>query len=128
MLRSLHPPAHRVQRGEQLILRVNVGSGQRVQQCRFAGVGIAYQRNHRRLVSLPVPSAQAALLLQFFQFPSQLRHPFPDAPPVHLQLALARSPRPDASGQPAQRHPLADQPRAAVLQLRQLHLQLAFGA
>ena len=127
-LRRLHSPGHRVQGGEELILGIDLGSRQGVQQRGLAAVGISHQSHHRRSVLLPVFPADIPLLFHFRQPALQLRHPFPDPPPVHFQLAFSGAPGTDAARQPAQHQPLADQPGALILQLRQLYLQLALGA
>ncbi len=49
--RQLHAPRGRVERGEQLVGRIDVGAAERVQQRRLAGVGVADQRHDRE--SLP---------------------------------------------------------------------------
>ena len=123
-----HPAGHRVQRGKQLVLHIDVGPGQGVQQGGLAGVGIAHQRHYGNLVAFPALPPDAALLFQLVQPPSQLCHPFPDTPPVHFQLAFAGTPGTDTAGQPAQGQSLSDQPGGAILQLGQFHLEFTFRA
>src|SRR5207248_9320887 len=50
-----------------------------------------------------------------------------DAPAIGFELRLARSARADATAEPGQRGTRAGQPRQQVLQLRELHLELAFA-
>ena len=128
MFRRLHAAADRVQGGEQLILGVDLRAGHGVEQGGFTRVGVAHQRHHGNLVLLSVLAAQLPLLLHRLQAAAQLRHALTDAAAVHLQLGFTRAAGADAARQPRQHQTLADQTGGLVLQLRQLHLQLALRA
>jgi hypothetical protein len=57
-----------------------------------------------------------------------VRHPLPRAPPPDLQRRLAGAPTADAAREPRQRVVLLRQPWQRVLELRELHLELAVAA
>ncbi len=81
---------------------------------------------------MPATGAAAALqrprALDLAQLGLELVHAPDEAPAVDLELRLARSPGPDATGLLAQRGTAAAQAGQAVAQQGQLHLRLALGA
>ncbi len=116
----------RIERGKHLRRRQYVGLGQRIEQRRFAGVGVADQRHRRdrhRLAPLPLLRANAAHVLDLlFDVPDA---PV-DLPAIGLELRFTRTARADAAAQLRHLNAPSGQPRQHVFQLRQLHLQLAF--
>jgi len=67
-----------------------------------------------------------ALLADLLDPLLHLRDPGPDDASVRLELALARSTRPDPAAGPRQVGPQPRQPRQLVLELRQFDLETAF--
>ena len=127
MLRRLDAAADCVQRREQLVLHIHIAARHLVQQCRFARVGVADQRDDGDFVLLAALAAQFALLLHRIQAAAEFRHALADVAAVHFQLRFARPARADAARQPRQHQALPNQAAGLVLQLRQFDLQLALG-
>ena len=50
---QFQPAKRRVQGGEQLVCSVHTGSRERVDQRRFARVGVTHKPNHRSIRALP---------------------------------------------------------------------------
>ena len=67
-------------------------------------------------------------LLDILQLLFQVVDPFPDPPPVDLQLGLAGAGSADPPRQPGEARVLPGEPGEAVFELRQLHLNLSFPA
>ena len=104
LIRQPHLPDERIERHEQRVGRDRVAAGQRVEQRRLAGVGVADQRDgrHRRLVP---PLAQlrrgaAAPCSMSFDRTLDARA---DAPAVGFELGFAGAARADAAAEPRQR-------------------------
>ena len=114
---------HRIERGEQLILRQHVRAAQRIEQGRFSGVGVTDQRHNRHLVFLSSGAPETALAAQFINFPAQVAHPSADAPPVHFQPRFARAARADTAAQAGHGHAVTEQARKLIRHLRQFNLQ-----
>ena len=122
------------QRGEQRVLHQHTGPGQRVEQARFPGVGVADDRN-RRHVAVQAPTALGvADLFHLLDLTTQLRHPLADPAAVGLDLGLAgsagaHSPAAATGTTALTRHRLAPaaQPWQHVLHLSQFHLSLALA-
>ncbi len=99
--------------------------GQRVEKRALAGVGVADDGDDRH-VGTPAPASSLLpllgerLQLHFEVGDALLRAPAPD-----LELGFAGSPTPDAAGQAGQRIVFLSEPRKRVLQLGELHLELA---
>ena len=121
--------AHRrIERGEELIGDVGIRAGERIEQRRLAGVGVAdeRQRGHRDLRA--GLTAGGTLLLDFQEPPREQAHPLRDDAPVGLELRLAGPAQADAALLALEVGPAAHQAAADMLQLRQLHLELALVA
>src|SRR5262249_17221429 len=90
----------------------------------------SYTRRARRSAPLPAPflAAHLALLAQLLQAPAQQRDSPPRDAAVALELGLARAARPDAAPEALEVLAHAAHAREVVLELRELHLELAFGA
>ena len=117
----------RVEGDEEPVGRRHAGVGQRVEQGRLAGVGVADQR--QLPVAAPGPAAplQRARAIDLAQVGLQAVHAPHQPPAVHLELGLARTPGADPTGllaQAAAPPPQAGQP---VAQQGQLDLGLALG-
>ena len=121
-------PAHgRVERGEQLVARRHLGAGQRVEQGRFAGVGVADQRDHRERHPPPRGAVQAAGAPHLLQLLLQPHDAVADQPAVGLDLRLAgAAEEAEAAALPLQVGPGPHQAGALVVQMRQFDLQRAF--
>ena len=110
-----------------MILGYNLGSGQAVEQGRFAGVGIANQCNHG------IGHVTAGLAVQLsrphhgLQLPAQAHHPIVDQAPVRFDLGFTGA----ANGAQAttlafEMGPGTNQTAALIGQLRQFDLQPPF--
>ena len=122
---QLQPAQRGVQGGKQLVGGIHLGIGQTVEQRRLAGIGIPHQRDGGHFRPSPGPPTLVALAPHFLQ-PGQNRlDTHPEQTPVGLQLGFAGPTQPDTALLSLEVSPAADQARAHVLQLRELHLQLA---
>ncbi len=118
----------RVQRGEQLVPRHHLGAGHRVEQRRFAGVGVADQRDHRERHALARSAVQMARAAHLLQLLLQPHDAVADQPPVSLDLRLAgAAEEAEAAALALQMGPGAHQPAALVLQMREFDLQRALA-
>ena len=101
-------------------------AGERVEERRLAGVGVADEGDRRdgalltALAQLRPPPANDVDFLR------QHADALTNAPPIGLELGFAGTSRPDAAAQPRQGFARADEPRQEILQLRELDLQLPF--
>ena len=118
----------RVQRVEQAVAHAHLRAGERVQQRRLARVGVADQRDRRQRRALALGALHRARALHVLQAAAQHRDPVARQAAVGLDLGLPRAPRADAAAEALEVAPQAAHARQVVLQLRQLHLQLALGA
>ena len=121
-------PAHGgVQRGEQLVARRDLGAGQRVEQRRFARVGVADQRHHRERHPPACRAVQAAGPPHLLQLLLQLDDAFADQAPVGFDLCLAgAAEEAEAAALAFEVGPRPHQARALILQMRQFDLECAF--
>src|SRR5690554_1252448 len=127
---TLYPHATRrgVQGGEQLIGRIGVCPCQGIEQCRFAGVGIAHQRDRQRAAARTRAPLRGALTLHPCQALSQQPDLVAYHATVHFKLRLAWPAHADAPTLPFQVGPHPGQACGKVLQLSQFDLQLALVA
>ena len=122
--------AHRgVERREQLVGDVGLGAGERAEQRRLAGVGVADQR-HARHRDRPrgrcVRSRAAGEGARACPVSDRTRRGQQSA--VGLELRLAGTAQADAALLPFEVRPAAHQARRQVLELRELDLELALEA
>ena len=102
-------------------------AGERVHEARLAGVGVAGERDlgdGGRAAPLALGLAGAG---DVAQAPAQGGHAVAHQAPVGLELGLAGSARADAAAEPLEVLPEALLPGVGVLELGQLHLELALG-
>jgi len=117
----------RIERREQLIGRVHVGAGQRIEQRRLAGVRIADQCNNRHRVALARTTRLIALNFDHVEPLIELFHTVAKNAAIELELCFARTAQTDrTTALPFQMRPSAHESRGHVFQLRKLNLQLAF--
>ena len=118
----------RVEGGEDLVARVDAGTGEAVEQGRLAGVGVADQGHDRvghALAGLAVQAAGAADAGQLLLDPDD---PLGDPAAVELELALAGTAQEaEAAALALEMGPGADQARALVGERRQLDLEHALA-
>ena len=81
----------RVQRGEELVLRIDAGAGQRVEQRGLAGVGVADQGDDRIRHLLAGFAMKAAGAFDGFEVAFDARHALLNKAPVRFDLRFARS-------------------------------------
>ena len=120
--------AHRgIERGEHFRGGKHVGMSERVEQRGFSGVGVTHQRDHAQRHGLARAAARGALAAHGFDGFFYFADAVADAPAVGFQFLFARSARADAAAQPRKFFAAPGKPRQQIIQLRQLHLQLAFA-
>ncbi len=123
----------RVEGVEEPIAHPHPGAGDRVQEGRLAGVGVAGEGDGRDRRAVALGTHGLAALLDDPELASQRRDPVAGEPAIGLDLGLARSSRADAAVHAAGAEPLEVGPQAShagevVLELGQLDLELAGGA
>ena len=79
----------RVERLEEAVAHRDVGVGERVQQRRLAGVGVAGQRDQRQVGAHPAGALRAARARHAVDAPAQRLDALADHAPVDLELLLA---------------------------------------
>src|SRR5690606_27746665 len=103
--------------------------GQGVEQRGLAGVRIAHDGDHGQAAPGPLPTPDRAAGGDGVDLLFQEANAIADPSPVDLELGLAGAAPADAAHEPGQaRIALLGQSRQKETRLRQLHLQLAFGA
>src|SRR5207248_11287841 len=100
--RELQATGRGIERREQAVLDEGVGVRQPVQQGRLAGIRVADERDRRELAAPAGLAPGGPGLGETLQLAFELVHASLDAPPVDLELGLARAPGPDAAGLLAQ--------------------------
>ena len=65
--RKIQCPCGWIQRGKQLVFLKNPCLCHCIQQCRFACVGVSYDRSHLHLTLIPLAADQFAVLLHLFE-------------------------------------------------------------
>ena len=101
--------------------------GERIEQRRLSRVGVAHQRDHPERHRLPRAAARGALLAHCFDGVLDFSHAIANAPAVGFKFLLARSARADAAAKPRKFFAASGQPRQQIIELRKLHLELAFA-
>ena len=129
---ELEAPRGRVERLEEAVGDADLGPGQRVQQGRLAGVGVAGEGDARDRGAFALGPHHAAVLFGLPEAAAQRRDPVAGEPAVGLDLALARAPGADAAVDAPGAEALEVGPEAphaghVVFELGQLDLQLALG-
>jgi hypothetical protein len=115
-----------IERREQLVGRISVGTRQPIEERGLAGVGVAHQRDGRHFLPLAFLPRRLALLQHFLDAVVQRLDALADQATVGLELRFARAAQADAAAALAvEVGPAAHQARGHVLELRQLDLQLA---
>ena len=121
-----HLPDGRVQGGEELVLREDVGFREEVHQGALAHVGVTHERQaHEAAAVAPLGGHLAVHLLEVLL---QLGNPLFDDPAVHLDLGLTHTAAgAHAAPLPLQVCPHAGEPWQHVLIMSQFHLHLRIG-
>src|SRR3954454_2473543 len=117
----------RVQGLEEAVVHRRAGSGERVQQRRLPYVGVAGERDRRRLRPPARLAACRTLLGECLESPPQKRDSAPRQASVRLELRLPGAARSDPAAESLEVLPEAAHAREVVLQLRELDLELALG-
>src|SRR4029077_8608567 len=121
-------PHGRIESRKQLVGDVGVAARERPKERRLAGVGVTdqRQRGHRDLRAHLPP--RLTLLTDLLQALGQHAHALPDDAPVGFQLRLPGAAQADAALLALKVCPAAHQATGDMLQLRELHFQLALKA
>ena len=92
------PPAFQAQApqgwvkgGEQHVLGQNIGTGQRVEQRGFSGVGVTDKRNNMRALTLSCGAVQASGTAHVFQIAFELVYPLQQHASVEFKLGFPRA-------------------------------------
>ena len=118
-----------VERGEQAVLGVHVGVGQRVEQRRLARVRVAGDRHVVQTRPLPLRALHAARLAERLEFAFERGDAALQTPAVDFELRFTGTTRTDESAVAAllrQRLAASLEPRQPVAQQREFDLRLAF--
>ena len=122
------PARGRVQGGEELVLRVDVRGGQRVEQRALPRVGVSHERDNRHRRFFPPVSVEHPVGLNLVQLLLQKLDAVAQEALVDLDLLLAHAldlpSRAAAARRAVQVRPHPRQSRELILQLRHLNLQL----
>ena len=111
----------RIEGGEELVGRQDVGARQPIQQRALAGIGVADEGDgHVVLAGLHLPLFPA---VDLGDFGAEIVDPLLDEPAIDLELFLARPTHADPHLEARQMGPQLLEPRQRILQLRQLHRQ-----
>ena len=117
----------RIERGEQRVLGEHRGAGQRIEQRRLAGIGVADQRHGRirhALARLPMQRAGAPHLLELLADDVDA---LADDAAVGLDLGLAgAAEKAEAAALPLKMRPGPDQPALLIDEMGELDLQAPF--
>src|ERR1700712_2304750 len=116
----------RVQGCEQLVSRVDVGVGHRIEQRRLAGVCVAHDGDCRDVGTRSTTTGLITLTADLLQTPLDLAQANPQQTTVGFQLGFTRTAQADTTALTFKVSPAANQARTHVLELRQFDLQLAF--
>ena len=90
-------PERRVQRGEQLIGRVDLAPGQSIEQRRLTRVGVTDEGDRRRRIATPGLPAQLATGADLVQTALKIFDALRQQTPVGFQLGLAGATQADAA-------------------------------
>src|SRR3984893_4077319 len=88
---QIHRPQGRIEGGEQRILRPHRSLGQRIEQRRFSGIGVADQRYYRIRHALAVLAMKRAGACHPFEIALDPDNPLADLAAIGLDLGLARA-------------------------------------
>ena len=105
----------RVEGGEELVLRIDIRFGQRVEQRRFAGVGVTGERDGRDAAPQPRLAVFFALFLHARKAALQLFDARGEQAAVGFELRFAGAAQADAAFLPLQVRPAAYQSRRQVV-------------
>ena len=131
---QVRPPAQaqrargRVERVEKAVAHADLGAGQRVQQRRLAGVGVADERDRRQRRALALGALHRARALDVLQAAAQHGDAVARQASIGLDLRLPRPPRADPAAEALEVRPQPAHAREVVLELGELDLELALGA
>ena len=118
--------SHRgIERREQLTRCEDAVAGQRIEQRRLAGVGVADERDRRHLATAARHARARAPATNRLELALERADTAADQAPVGFELRFARTAQADAAALPLQMGPAAHQACGHVLKLRQFDLQLA---
>ncbi len=118
----------RVERVEQAVAHADLRAGQRVEQRRLAGVGVADERDRRQRGALALGALHGAGALDVLQAALERGDAIAREAAVGLDLRLAGAPRADAAAEALEVGPQPAHAREVVFELGELDLELALGA
>ncbi len=117
-----------IQRLEGTVANRDLGTGERIQERRLPDVCVPGERDRRGLGALALLPPGRATLGQRRQPPLEQPSPTASEAPVGLELALAGPSRAHAAAEALEVLPHPAHTRQVVFELRELDLELAFGA
>ena len=113
---------------EQAVAHADLGTGERVEQRRLAGVGVADERDRRQRGALALGALHGARALDVLEAALERGDAVAREAAVGLDLRLAGAPRADSAAEALEVGPQPAHAREVVFELGQLDLQLALGA
>jgi hypothetical protein len=111
-----------------LIRRVYAGVRDAVEQCRFAGVGVADERHRKNVRTRSRTALHCTLRLHARELFLEQLYALAEQSPVGLELRLAGTAQADTAFLAFQVGPPANEPRGKMLELSELDLHLTFVA
>ena len=124
--RQIDPARGGIERGEEFVLGQNLRSGERVEQCRLAGIRVTHDGRQWPLTALAALALCLAHAFDLLQIAPQFGDSFLNAAAIHFELALAIASHSDAAFLPRKVRPQSREARQDMLQLRHLDLHFAF--
>ena len=117
----------RIERGEQRVLRQHAGAGQRIEQGRLAGIGVADERHGRIRHPRPRFPMQRARAAHLLELGANALDPVADDAPVGLDLGLAGTAQEaEAAALTLKVGPGAHEPALLIDEMGKLDLQASF--
>ena len=124
----VEPAQRRVERREQLVGSVGARAGETIEKRRLAGVCIADERDGAHRGAAPRAALGGALPGDLREASVQHLDARAEEAAIGFELFFAGAAKADAALLALEVAPAADEPRQLVIHLRELDLQLAFGA
>ena len=117
----------RVERGKQLVCRIDARASQGIEQRGFTRVGITNQGDIEHIAAAARLALHTALPGQFLQPILQQLDPPPQQAAIGFELLFTRAAQTDPAALTLKVGPAAHQPGGQMFKLRQFNLQLALG-
>ncbi len=127
-IREIQTAHRRIERCEELVGRIRLRPRQPIEQRRLAGVRVPDECDGRNRRALALAACRLALGHDFIEAAVQCLDPVAEQAAVRFELSFTRTAKSDTALLALQVSPSPDEPRCEMLELRELHLKLAFEA